>query len=108
MVSSDSIVWPSIISTARIRRFNRAFIRKTMIGLIARARTPGCKFDTIMVLEGPRRASINRQPGRVLPGDENFSDESIIGKESKEVQEQLADVWIHESADLAGMRKGRR
>ena len=30
---------------------NRAFMRKTMIGLIARARVPGIKFDTITVLE---------------------------------------------------------
>jgi len=85
-------------------KINRAFIRKTMIGLIARARTPGCKFDTIMVLES--KEGFNKSTAwRVLAGDENFSDESIIGKESKEVQEQLADVWIHESADLAGMRK---
>jgi hypothetical protein len=32
-------------------KINRAFIRKTMIGLVARARTPGCKFDTITVIE---------------------------------------------------------
>ena len=42
---------------------------------------------------------------RVLAGDENFSDEKIIGKDSREVQEQLAAVWIHENADLAGMKK---
>ena len=42
---------------------------------------------------------------RVLAGDENFSDESIIGKDSREVQEQLAEIWIHENADLAGMKK---
>jgi predicted P-loop ATPase len=83
---------------------NRAFIRKTMLGLIARARTPGCKFDTIMVLES--KEGFNKSTAwRVIAGDENFSDESIIGAASKEVQEQLADVWIHESADLAGMKK---
>jgi predicted P-loop ATPase len=42
---------------------------------------------------------------RVLAGDENFSDEKIIGKNSREVQEQLSEVWIHENADLAGMKK---
>ena len=41
----------------------------------------------------------------MLAGDENFSDEKIIGKDSREVQEQLAAVWIHENADLAGMKK---
>jgi hypothetical protein len=34
-----------------------------------------------------------------------LSDESILGKQSREVQEQLAPIWIHENAELAGMRK---
>jgi predicted P-loop ATPase len=38
-------------------------------------------------------------------GDGNFSDERIIGKEGREVQEQLGGIWIHENADLAGMKK---
>ncbi len=42
---------------------------------------------------------------RVLAGDENFSDQSIIGANDKEVQEQLDGVWMHENADLAGMRR---
>ena len=42
---------------------------------------------------------------RVLAGDENFSDASILGHGAREVQEQLSEVWIHENADLAGMRK---
>jgi predicted P-loop ATPase len=83
---------------------NRACIRKTMIALIARARMPGIKFDTITVLESPE--GFNKSTAwRILAGDENFSDEAIIGKDSREVQEQLAGVWIHESADLAGMKK---
>ena len=30
---------------------------------------------------------------------------SILGQRGREVQEQLSEIWIHESADLAGMRK---
>jgi predicted P-loop ATPase len=41
----------------------------------------------------------------VMAGEGNFSDERIIGHAAKEVQEQLAGVWIHENADLAGMAK---
>jgi hypothetical protein len=83
---------------------NRAFMRKTMIGLVARARTPGCKFDTITVLES--KEGYNKSTAwKVLAGDENFSDERILGKESREVQEQLSGVWIHENADLAGLKK---
>jgi predicted P-loop ATPase len=75
-----------------------------MVGLIKRARQPGCKFDTIVVLES--KEGFNKSTAwRVLAGDENFSDERILGKESREVQEQLSGVWIHENADLAGLKK---
>jgi predicted P-loop ATPase len=83
---------------------NSACIRKTMIAAVARVRRPGCKFDTITVLESEEGYN-KSSTWRVLAGDENFSDEKILGKDSREVQEQLAGVWIHENADLAGMKK---
>jgi predicted P-loop ATPase len=83
---------------------NAAYIRKTMLAAVARARIPGIKFDQITVLESGEGFS-KSTAWRVLAGDENFSDESIIGKNSREVQEQLAEIWIHENADLAGMKK---
>jgi predicted P-loop ATPase len=83
---------------------NNAFMRKMMIGLVKRAREPGCKFDTIVVLES--NEGFNKSSAwRVLAGEENFSDERILGKESREVQEQLSGIWIHENADLAGLKK---
>ena len=83
---------------------NAACVRKTMIAAVARVRQPGCKFDTIPVLESPEGKNKSTAL-RVLAGDENFSDEKIIGKDSREVQKQLAAVWIHENADLAGMKR---
>ena len=75
-----------------------------MIAAVARVRNPGCKFDTILVLESPE--GFNKSSAwQLLAGEENFSDEKIIGKESREVQEQLSSIWIHENADLAGMKK---
>jgi hypothetical protein len=68
---------------------NRAIIRKTLIGAVARARHPGCKFDTITVLEsaeGWNKSAV----WRGIAGDENFSDASILGHGAREVQEQLA------------------
>jgi predicted P-loop ATPase len=85
-------------------KLNCAIMRKMMIAAVARVRQPGCKFDNITVLEseeGYKKSSA----WQVLAGKENFSDEKIIGKDSREVQEQLAEVWIHENADLAGMKK---
>jgi predicted P-loop ATPase len=85
-------------------KLNRAYIRTTMIAAVARVRIPGIKFDQITVLESGEGQN-KSTAWRVLAGDENFSDESIIGKNSREVQEQLAEIWIHENADLAGMKK---
>jgi len=83
---------------------NRAMARKTLIAAVARARRPGCKFDTILVLESPE--GWNKSTAwAVLAGEGNFSDERIIGKDSREVMEQLSGIWIHENADLAGMKK---
>ncbi len=83
---------------------NSACVRKTMIAAVARVRSPGCKFDAIPVFESPE--GFNKSSAwQALAGEENFSDEKIIGKESREVQEQLASIWIHENADLAGMKK---
>jgi predicted P-loop ATPase len=83
---------------------NRAFIRKTMVAAVRRARHPGCKFDTITVLESPE--GWNKSGfWRILAGDDFYSDQSIIGQQAREVQEQLSTVWIHENAELAGMRK---
>jgi predicted P-loop ATPase len=85
-------------------KLNRAVMRKTMVAAVRRARRPGCKFDNITVLESDE--GWNKSTfWRVLAGDENFSDESILGKSGREIQEHLSEVWIHESADLAGMRK---
>jgi len=83
---------------------NRACVRKTMIAAVARARRPGCKFDTILVLEGPEGWN-KSSAWAVLAGEGNFSDERIIGSAAREVVEQLAGIWIHENADLAGMKK---
>lgn len=83
---------------------NRQCVRKTMIAAVARARVPGVKFDTIPVLEGPEGWN-KSSAWAVLAGEGNFSDASILGHNGREVQEQLADVWIHENAELAGMKK---
>ena len=83
---------------------NRAIGRKALLGACRRARQPGCKFDSITVLEGVE--GTNKSTAiRILAGDEDFSDQSIIGASDKEVQEQLDGVWMHENADLAGMKR---
>ena len=85
-------------------KLNRAIGRKVLIAGVRRARDPGSKFDNITVLEGDE-GLLKSTVIRILAGDENFSDQSLLGAHDKEVQELLAGVWFHESADLAGMRR---
>ena len=85
-------------------RLAEACFRKVMIAAVRRARSPGCKFDQILVLESPEGWD-KSTAWRVLAGDENFSDADILSKDAKAVQEELADIWIHEIADLAGLSR---
>lgn len=46
--------WLSRYGGAEDTELNRAMGRKTLIGALARAFNPGCKFDYVLVLEGPQ------------------------------------------------------
>lgn len=82
----------------------RECFRKVMIAAVRRARRPGVKFDQILVTESPE--GWNKSTAwAVLAGEGNFSDASILGKEAREVQEALADIWIHENSDLSGLSR---
>src|SRR5262249_61576793 len=41
----------------------------------------------------------------ILAGEENFSDQTIIGLDDRAQQENMRGVWLYEIADLAGMSK---
>ena len=83
---------------------NRAIGRLMLLGSVRRVHEPGCKFDPICVLEGPE--GVNKSTViRVLASDENFSDQSVLNVSDREAQEQLEGVWLHESADLTGLKK---
>jgi predicted P-loop ATPase len=83
---------------------NRAIGRLMLIASVRRARKAGCKFDPICVVEGPE--GVNKSTViRVLASDENFSDQSVLNVSDREAQEQLEGVWLHESADLTGLKK---
>jgi hypothetical protein len=82
----------------------RTFVRLTMIAAVRRARSPGCKFDTILTMESPE--GLNKSSAwAVLAGEGNFSDVPILGRGAREVMEHLADIWIHENSELVGIGK---
>ena len=83
---------------------NRAIGRKMLIAAVRRVKEPGCKFDYIVVLEGEQGVG-KSSVLKILAGDDNFSDNEILGLHKREQQEAIQGVWIYEVAELEGLHK---
>ncbi len=84
--------------------FNRAVGAKWLISAVARAHDPGCKVDTVLVLEGDQGLKKSRVLGQLCPDPTWFADGfSDIG--TKSLSEDLEGKWIIEMAELDGIRK---
>ena len=80
--------------------YTSAVGKKFLIGAVARAFTPGCKLDTMLVLvgqQGIRKSLLVRTLGRGWSTDTPF----ILG--SKDGFESIRGSWLVEFPELAGM-----
>ncbi len=78
--------------------YSRAVGKRWLISSVARGLKPGCKVDTMPILEGPQGARKSTLL-RVLYGDEFFTDElSDIG--SKDAMMEMQGVWGLEVAEM--------
>lgn len=79
--------------------------RIMLLAAVRRIRRPGCKYDEMVVLEGPQGTNKSTALG-ILAGPESwFTDSLHLNADSKVFIEQLTGKWIVECADLGGMRK---
>jgi predicted P-loop ATPase len=99
--------WLHVYLGADHTPLNAEMGKLVLVAAVRRARRPGCKFDQILVLEGEQGGG-KSSALEILAGKENFSDQSILGHSEKEQQEAAAGVWIHEIAELAGLRRTER
>ena len=83
---------------------NHAIGQLVLVAAVRRVRQPGCKFDTILVLEGPQ-GSGKSTAITLLAGADNFSDQEILTLDAKAQMEAVEGVWIYELAELAGLRR---
>lgn len=82
----------------------RAVTRKTLIGAIQRVWKPGCKFDTVLVLNG--KPGIGKSTLLRKLGGDFFSDNlSLTDTRDKTAAEKLQGVWIMEIGEMQGARK---
>lgn len=84
--------------------YHRAVFSKWMLSAVARVRSPGCKADYVLVLEGAqgKRKSTALQ---VLAGEAFFSD-TMPEVGTKEAYEHCVGPWIIELAELSHMNRG--
>ena len=82
----------------------RAVTRKTLCAAIARVLNPGCKFDSMLALNGPQGVGkstlISKLAGEWFSDSLNLSD-----TKDKTAAEKLQGYWILEIGELAGLRK---
>ena len=77
--------------------------RKFMVSAVARALRPGCKVDTLLVLEGEQGAG-KSSAARILAGFEYFSD-NLPAMGTKDASDHVRGKWIIEVGELSAMQK---
>lgn len=82
--------------------YTRAVTRKAFVAAVARAMTPGCKYDTMLVLVGAQ----GRHKSTILAkmGGEWFSD-SLRTFGDKDAMETIQGTWLNEVAEMQAMAK---
>lgn len=84
--------------------YTRAVTRKTLCAAVCRVQRPGCKFDSMLVLNGPQGIGKSTLIARLA--GEWFSDSlSLNDTKDKTAAEKLQGYWILEIGELAGLRK---
>lgn len=83
--------------------YTRAVGRKFLISAVARALRPGCKVDTMLILEGPQ-GRLKSSAARVLFGAEWFTDDlAEIG--TKDAALQMQGRWGIEVPEMSSFTK---
>ena len=79
-------------------RLVRSVARKWLVSCVARAMRPGCKVDTMLILEG--RQGIGKSRALAALAGERFFCDAAIDFGSKDACQTLQGVWIFELAEL--------
>ena len=87
---------------AQDTEYNRAVCRKAFVAAVARAMTPGCKYDTMVILSGAQGIGKSTLIEKMAKG---WFTGNIHSFEGKDASELLQGVWLVEVAELEALRK---
>jgi hypothetical protein len=98
--------WLLTYGGAKDSDYVRAVGALVLVAAVRRVRSPGCKFDEMLVLENPEQGTDKSSALQALAvNPEWFSDNLPLGLPPKETIEALSGHWIMEVSELQGMRK---
>jgi hypothetical protein len=111
----DTPGWLTTYCGVKDTQVVRAQGRIVLMAAVRRTFEPGCKFDSVLVLEGPeggfKSSAVKVLANGSRTGNEYFSDSPILnltGDAERKQMELTAGVLFYELAELAGMKKGEQ
>jgi Virulence-associated protein E/Bifunctional DNA primase/polymerase, N-terminal len=85
---------------------HQQWARLTLIGAVARARRPGCKWDHVLSLIGAQGAGKSSVVSALAVHREWFYDGDLTGLKEQEIIEKTGGIWIMELSEMkAGQRR---
>jgi predicted P-loop ATPase len=87
--------------------YARAVCRRFILSMVARGTMPGCKVDTMLILEGPQGRKKSTAL-RVLAGAPWFSDSMSHNVEEKDAVLQLGSRWLIEFGEFDRFSRNER
>lgn len=97
--------WLETYCAAEGNAYARAVGAKFLIAAVARAYKPGCKVDTMLVLQGRQGVRKSTTFASLVPDPAWYSDTALDLKNRKDAALQLFGKWIYEVGELHGFSK---
>lgn len=85
--------------------YTNAVSRAVLIGAVARATQPGCKVDTMMIMEGPQGARKSSAIRGLCAEPDWFSDTMPSDLDHKDARQHLRGNWLIEMSEISQLRK---
>lgn len=97
--------WLTTYGGAEDTPYTRAVGRLTLVAAVRRIRSPGCKFDEMLMLISEVQGNNKSTAVRTLSvrDEEWFNDYLPIGEAGREVIEHIRGFWIIEAQEMAGL-----
>jgi hypothetical protein len=111
----DSLAWDGVprvdgwlvtYGGAEDGEYVRAVGALVLVAAVRRVMEPGCKFDEMLVLEGPQGKNKSSALAALAVREEWFTDDLPLDADAKRFIEAVKGKWIVEAGELKGMRKG--